>query len=91
MTETTQAAPLSVSSSDMPSGVIPVLSLVLPEASVSQALREALDARAQDLADWMALEAHLVQVLRPEIERLTTELVRSGLREVWRQRADPSA
>jgi hypothetical protein len=72
----------------IPSGAIPVLSTVMPEAAVSQAMRDALDARAQKKADWMSLESDLRQALLPELERLTTELVRVGLREAWRKRFD---
>ena len=82
------ASPLADSFlSEMPAGAIPVLSTVLPDEAVSPALREALDARVQDKLDWMALEAQILQTLRPEMERLTTELVRNSFREVWRQRA----
>jgi hypothetical protein len=75
--------------SQMPSGTIPVLSTVIPEVAVPQDLREALDMLEQNKADWMAMESHLLQTLRPEMERLTTELVRTGLREVWRKRSNP--
>ncbi|WP_322991375.1 hypothetical protein [Limnohabitans sp.] len=72
----------------MPSGSIPVLTTVMSEVAVSQALRDALDARAQRKADWMSLESHLLHALRPEMERLTTELVRASLLEAWRKHAN---
>ncbi|PIT73444.1 hypothetical protein B9Z31_11985 [Limnohabitans sp. G3-2] len=62
-----------------------MLTTVVPEAAVSQALRAALDAQAQKKMDWMSLESDLLLALRPEMERLTTELVRVGLREAWRK------
>ena len=80
--------PWDAHASDGPTGVIPVLTTVVPQEAVSPAMREALDARAQDKADWMSLETHLLQALRPEIERMTTELVRAGLREAWRKRGE---
>ena len=75
--------------SEMPTGVIPVLTSVVPDSVVSQDLLDALDACVQDKLDWMALEAQLLQTLRPEMERLTTELVRNSFREVWTQRSQP--
>ena len=81
------ANPGEACSADIPFGVIPVLIEVVPEGEVSQAMRDALDARAQDKLEWASLEAHLLETLRPEMERLTTELVRGCLREVWRQRS----
>lgn len=80
----TQFGPFS---SGMPSGALPVLSEAVPEMAVSPALRDALDALDQDQSDWMSLEAHLLQVLRPEVERLTSEMVRASLREAWRKRS----
>lgn len=76
---------------NMPSGSIPVLTTVMPQVSDSQALRDALDSLAQKKADWMSLESHLLHALRPEMERLATELVRAGLREAWRKHSDPMA
>lgn len=73
--------------SEMPTGVIPVLTEVVPDSVVSQDLLDALDSRVQDKRDWMALEAQLLQTLRPEMERLTTELVRNSFREAWIQRS----
>lgn len=73
--------------SEMPTGVIPVLTEVVPDSVASQDLLDALDSRVQDKRDWMALEAQLLQTLRPEMERLTTELVRNSFREVWIQRS----
>jgi hypothetical protein len=73
--------------SEMPVGAIPVLSTVLTDEAVSQALRDALDTRMKNKLDWMALEGQILQTLRPEMERLTTELVRKTLQEAWLQRS----
>jgi len=81
------ANPGEACSADIPSGVIPVLVTAVPEGEISQAMRDALDARAQDKFEWASLEAHLLEALRPEMEKLTTELVRGCLREVWRERS----
>jgi hypothetical protein len=82
------ASPLAPSwLSDMPTGVIPVLTTVVPDEAVPPALRDALTKRSQDRLYWMALEADILQNLHPEMLRLTTELVRHSLREVWLQRS----
>jgi hypothetical protein len=72
---------------NIPSGDIPVLSSVVPDSAVSADLQDALNARVQDKLDWMGLEADILRTLRPEIARLTTELVRKSLREVWKKRS----
>ena len=74
-------------SAEMPVGAIPVLSTVLTDEAVPQALRDALDRLEQDKLDWTAFEGQILQTLRPEMERLTAELVRKTLREVWLQRS----
>lgn len=83
-------SPLSLAGpfpSVMPVGAIPVLSTVLTDDVVSQALRDALDKLEQDKLDWTGLEGQILQTLRPEMERLTAELVRKTLREVWLNRS----
>lgn len=70
----------------MPETVIPVLSTLVPETDVSPALKLALDARARDQAAFAALSDELVQALRPEMERLVTELVRSTVQQLWQKR-----
>lgn len=76
----------SASAFGVPDTVLPVLSAVVPESEVSDALRSALDARAQEKAAFMAMSDELLHALRPEIERLTAELVRSSLQQAWRMR-----
>lgn len=73
--------------SEMPSGVIPVLTLVVPFADIPQGLASALTARTHEKAALLAMEADLLQALRPEIERLATEVVRNSVREVWQKRS----
>lgn len=69
--------------------VVPVLSTVVPETQISPHLIAALDARELDRASFMALADDLVQALRPELERMTTELVQRSLRHVWASRFRP--
>jgi len=88
MTDTHTAPPDGSVIPEVPNGAIPVLSAVVPDSAVSLDLRNALDARLQDKLDWMALEAQLLQTLRPEMERLTTELVRNSFRQAWTQRSE---
>lgn len=70
----------------MPETAIPVLSTLVPEVDISSELRLALDARARDQAAFAALSDELVQALRPEMERLVTELVRSTVQQLWQKR-----
>jgi hypothetical protein len=88
MTHLNASPPVSASFSDMPSGVIPLVSTLVPAADISPALCAALDARDAEKAALMDIEANLLQALRPEIERLTTQLVRSSVREIWAKRSD---
>ena len=66
--------------------VIPVLSTVILDSQMSAALRAALDARELEQTSFMTLADELVQSLRPELERLTTELVQRSVRQVWANR-----
>jgi hypothetical protein len=54
---------------------------------VPQAVTLALDARAAEKQALMDLSDELVQNLRPEIERLTADMVQRTLQGVWDQRA----
>lgn len=71
----------------MPEQDIPTLSPESMLASVPEAVRLALDARAAEKRALLALSDDLVQNLRPEIERLTAELVQKTLADVWEKRA----
>ena len=65
---------------------IPTLSqdLVLGDVPVGVSL--ALDARDAEKAALMALSADLVQKLRPEIERMTSDMVQRALEGEWDKR-----
>lgn len=75
-----------VSAEAMPS-VVPVLSVVVPDAEIPQAVKTALDEKEFERAEFMALADELVRELRPEMERLTTELVQHSLRRAWVHRS----
>lgn len=79
--------------STVPSGaapsVIPVLSVVIPDAEIPQAVRAALDERELARAQFMTLADELIQELRPELERFATELVQRSLRRAWAQHSKP--
>jgi hypothetical protein len=66
---------------------IPTLTLDMVVAQVPQAVSLALDARVAEKKALMALSEELVQNLRPEIERLTADLVQRTLLGVWDKRA----
>jgi len=71
----------------MPDQDIPTLGPESALASVPDAVRLALDARAAEKRALMALSEDLVQNLRPEIEKLTANLVQKTLADVWEKRA----
>jgi hypothetical protein len=66
---------------------IPTLTQSMAVPQVPLAVGLALDARAAEKKALMALSEELVQSLRPEIERLTAELVQRTLQGVWDKRA----
>jgi lambda repressor-like predicted transcriptional regulator len=72
--------------SDKTPSVVPVLSTVIPDSQITDALRAALDARELEQITFMALGDELVQSLRPELERLIAELVHRSLRQAWASR-----
>jgi len=67
--------------------VIPVLSTVVPDSEIPAAVLAALDSKALEKAQFMALTEGLVQELRPELERLATEWVRRSLSQFWAARS----
>jgi hypothetical protein len=69
--------------SESPPSVIPVLSQRIPEDEISPGLMAALNARESERAAFMALSDDLVQALRPELERMTTELVQRSFQQAW--------
>jgi hypothetical protein len=66
--------------------VVPVLSTVVPDSQISESVSAALDARLLEKAEFMALTDNLVQQLRPELERMATELVHRSLSQAWAAR-----
>lgn len=66
---------------------IPTLTQDMALGQVPKAVSLALDARAAEKQALMALSEELVQNLRPEIERLTSDLVQRTLQGVWDKRA----
>ena len=79
-------SPESALFSDNAPLVVPVLSTVIPPVQIPPHLMAALDARELERASFMALADDLVEGLRPELERMTTELVRRSLRQAWANR-----
>ena len=66
---------------------IPTLTQDMILSQVPQAVTLALDARAAEKRALMALSEELVQNLRPEIERMTADLVQKTLQSLWDKRA----
>ena len=67
--------------------VVPVLSTVIPDSQVPQALRDALDARQHEKTAFMALADELVHELHTEMALLATEMVQRSIRQVWLKRS----
>ena len=66
--------------------VIPVLSTLIPVDHIAQDLAAALHLREQEHAAFMAMADAVAQSLRPELERLTSELVQRSLQQAWRSK-----
>ncbi len=69
--------------SESPPSDVPVLSQSIPEAQISPDLMAALNARESERASFMALAVDWVQALRPELERMTAELVHRSFHQAW--------
>lgn len=78
--------PVSQVQTDPMPQVVPVLSTVVPDSQISDSVTAALDARLLEKAEFMALTDNLVQQLRPELERMATELVHRSLSQAWAAR-----
>jgi hypothetical protein len=74
--------------SHVPSGDIPVLTHVVPAHEIPAAVLAALDARLVEKASVMALSAELMQNLRPELDRMASELVQRSVQGMWAKRAE---
>lgn len=66
---------------------IPSLSQDMALGDVPVGVSLALDARAAEKAALMALSEDLVKKLRPEIERMTSDMVQRALQGVWEKRS----
>ena len=66
--------------------VIPVLSTLIPAGQISHELAAALQLREEERSAFMAMADEVAQSLRPELERLTTELVQRSLQQAWRSK-----
>ncbi|WP_396434803.1 hypothetical protein [Limnohabitans sp.] len=67
--------------------LIPTLTQNMVMHEVPEAVRLALNARATEKKALLAMSDELVNQLRPEIERLTADLVQRALAGVWEKRA----
>lgn len=75
------------SAANAPSAPILLTRSVSPDQLPDEIL-QALQDRERDKKAFDALAADLVAAMRPEMERLLTDLVREGLRKVWIARSD---
>lgn len=66
---------------------IPTLTKSMVIEDVPDAVRLALEARAAEKRALLALSDELVNNLRPDIERLTADLVQRALAGLWEKRA----
>ena len=66
--------------------VIPGLSTLIPAEQISHELAAALQLREEERSAFMAMADEVAQSLRPELERLTTELVQRSLQQAWRSK-----
>ena len=67
---------------------VPVLTERVPASDVPPALGVAWDARMAEKKALMALSNELIQNLRPELDRLTSELVQRTLEGLWSKRCE---
>lgn len=67
---------------------VPELTLRLQPSEVPAALLVALDARMAEKKALMALSHELTQSLKPELDRLTSDLVQRTLEGLWAKRCE---
>jgi len=72
----------------VPSDEIPVLNDVLAKDRIPEALLVALDARQAEKASVLALSQELMKNLRPELDRMASELVQRSVQGMWEKRAE---
>jgi hypothetical protein len=73
---------------DMNQPAIPVLTAVVPTSEIPAALLAALDARLAEKASVLALSQELMKNLRPELDRMASELVQRSVQGMWEKRAE---
>jgi hypothetical protein len=71
-----------------PAEHVPLLTELVPASDVPPALGVAWDARMAEKKALMDLSNELIQNLRPELDRLTSELVRRTLEGLWAKRCE---
>lgn len=79
-------APTPNATAPFEADAIPTLSQDMVMGDVPVAVSLAMDARAAEKAALMALSVDLVQKLRPEIERMTSDMVQRALQGEWDKR-----
>lgn len=67
---------------------VPVLTRLVPASDVPAALGVAWEARMAEKKALMALSNELILNLRPELDRLTSELVQRTLEGLWAKRCE---
>jgi hypothetical protein len=67
---------------------IPVLTEAVTASEIPAAVLAALDARLAEKATFMALSQELMQNLRPELDRMASELVQRSVEGMWAKRAE---
>lgn len=67
---------------------VPVLTDLVPASDVPLALGVAWDARMAEKKALMDLSDELIQNLKPELDRLTSELVQRTLQGLWAKRCE---
>lgn len=82
------AASIEKNAAHQPSEPIPLLTDRLQVGTFPVALGLALDARMAEKQALFDLSGTLLQNLRPELDRLTAQLVEQTLQELWRKRSE---
>ncbi len=67
---------------------IPTLTAVLDPSIIPEAVRVALDVREAERAALFSMSNELLEGLRPELDRLTTQLVRKSIQDLWEKRSE---
>jgi hypothetical protein len=88
MPSTPASAPAPVPGAMPNEADIPTLTQALETSSIPEAVRVALDVREAERAALFAMSNELLDDLRPELDRLTTELVRKSIQGLWEKRSE---